>query len=118
MAVPSESVAVKVLRVRSQDVTDTLFAHASDSVAPESGLAVLAVSALRVEETLETAAGVGIAVAGVVVVPVVTAVAWDAGAAGNFRISVKIVSTHGATESCKHPFEDGMVKKCLIEVGL
>ena len=97
MAIAGESIAVEVLWVRAQEVADAVLTHATHGVAPESGLAVLAVSSLGVEEAFEAIAGVGVAVSGVVIVPVVTAVAGDAGAAGNFRISVIVVSTHGTT---------------------
>jgi len=102
MAISGEPIAVEVLRVRAQEVADALLAHASNGVTPESGLAVLAVSALRVEEAFETVAGVGVTVGGVVVVPVVTTVAWDARAAGDFRISVIVIRAYGTAESYKN----------------
>ena len=102
MAIAGEAIAVEVLRVRAQEVADAVLAHATHGVAPESSLAVLAVSSLGVEEAFEAVSGVGVAVSGVVVVPVVTAVAGDAGATGNFRISMIVVRAYGTTESCKN----------------
>ena len=97
MAISGEPIAVEILRVRSQQIADALLANASDRIAPVSGLAELTVGALRVEETLEAVARVWVAVCGVVVVPVVAAVAGDAGAARDFRVTVVVVGANGAT---------------------
>ena len=86
-----------MFRVRSKEVTDALRANAIHGVAPVSGLAELTVRALRVEKTFEAGAGIRVTVAGVVVVPVVAAVARDARTAGNFRISVIVIRTHGTS---------------------
>ena len=99
MAVAGEAVAVEVLGIGAKDVADALFANAADGVAPESSLAVLAVGALGVEETFEALARVGVAVAGVVVVPVVATVAGHARPAGDLGVSVVVVGTDGATEA-------------------
>ena len=99
MAIPGEPVAVEVLGIGAQQIADALLAHATDGVAPEPCLAELAVSAFRVEETFETLAGVRVAVAGVVIVPVVAAVARNARPARNFRIAVIVVRADGATQS-------------------
>ena len=97
MTISCESIAVEILRIGAQQVADAVLAHAANCVAPKSGFAKLAVSSLGVKETLETLAGVRVAVSGVVVVPVVAAVARHARTAGNFRISVVVVGADGAT---------------------
>ena len=99
MAVAGEAIAVEVLGIGAKDVADALLANAADGVAPESSLAVLAVGALGVEETFEALARVGVAVAGVVVVPVVATVAGHARTAGDLGVSVVVVGTDGATEA-------------------
>ncbi len=96
MALPGESVAVKPVLVRAQQVALALLADLTWSVAPKSGFTVFAMVALRVEHALEADPGGGIAVARVRLHPVPTAIALDAGAAGNLRIAVVVVGADGA----------------------
>ena len=86
-----EAVAVKVIGVGAEDVAHALLAASVDGVAEEAGLAELAAVADGVEEALEALAGVRVAVAGVLVVPVVAAVAGHAAAAGDFGVAVVVV---------------------------
>ena len=76
--IAGEPVAVGVLLVGTEDIALALVTGLCHSVAKVPGLAVLAIVALRVEDALEALASAGIAVAGVLLVPVVAAVALDA----------------------------------------
>lgn len=100
VAVSGEAIAVEVLRIRAEDVTNAFLANTPDSVTPESGFTVFAMGALRVEEALETVAGVWVAVSCVVVVPVVATVARNAGASRYFRIAVVVVCADRTTQTC------------------
>ena len=96
MTISSESITIKIFWIGSKKVADAFGTDADHRVAPVAGLAELAVISLRVEKTFEARARVRVTVTGVVEAPVVAAVAGDARTTGNFRISVKVVSTNGA----------------------
>ena len=95
--ISGESITIEMFRVRSQNIADALGANAADGVAPEAGFAELAVGPLRVEKTFEAGAGIWVTVTSVVKTPVVATVAGDARTAGNFWISVIVVSAHGTS---------------------
>ena len=95
--ISGESITIEMFRVRSQNIADALGANATDGVAPVAGFAELTVGPLRVEKTFEAGARIWVTVTGVVKAPVVAAVARDARTAGNFGISVIVVSTHGTS---------------------
>ena len=95
--ISGESITIETFRICAQKIADALGADAIDGVAPESGFAELAVGPLRVEKTFEAGARIWVTVTGVVKAPVVATVARDARTAGNFRISVIVVSTHGTS---------------------
>lgn len=97
MAVACKPVAVGLLGIRAQDVTLAVDAHPVNGISVESVQAELAVVALGVEETLEALSGVWVAVSGVLKIPIVGAVAADAGAAWNLGVAMEVVGADGAT---------------------
>ena len=97
MTISSKSIAIEIFWIGSKKVAEAFGTDADHRVAPVAGLAELAVSPFRVEQTFETSSGIWVTVSSVVEAPVVAAVTRHARTARNFRISVIIVCTYGTS---------------------
>lgn len=93
MTVSSEPVTVKLFRISSKDITDTLVANLSHSTAKPSRFAEFAMISFGVEQAFQADSSVGIAIARVFMVPVVTAIARHTGSSRDFRVAKIVIST-------------------------